>query len=228
MNWINIETTTLDSEEFVGSDPTERATWLCLLRYCCGQENGGVIKNCRNWPDRKWQQLTRVMFAEVEISSALWKWEGDDLHLWRYPADKETEVQHRRNRARTNGKLGGRPSSKPTLETDDKPTLVNFAKPEREREGEREGEREEKKGRSAEKSAPTDAAWIKTLESDPAYVGIHVQREFDKMIAWCAVNRRQPTRRRFVNWLNRVERPMGVATGTQDTFGSVRPNLGAW
>ena len=144
MNWINIETTTLDSEEFVGSNPTERATWLCLLRFCCGQENGGIIKNCRNWPDRKWQQLARVMHAEVESETALWKWIGDDLHLWRYPTDKETEVKHRRERARTNGKTGGRPIKKPTSETHTKPTSVIFAKAEVEREREREGERERK------------------------------------------------------------------------------------
>ena len=141
MNWINIETATLDSEEFVGSDPTERATWLCLLRFCAGQENGGVIKNCRNWPDRKWQQLARVMQAEVELESALWQWVGDDLHLWRYPTDKQTEVQQRRERARTNGRTGGRPSKKPTSETHAKPTSVHFAKAEGEREGEGEGER---------------------------------------------------------------------------------------
>ena len=52
------------------------------------------------------------------------------------------------------------------------------------------------------------------------------QREFDKMTAWCTVNRKQPSRRRFINWLNRAERPMAAVT--QDTFGSVRPNLGAW
>jgi hypothetical protein len=141
MNWINIETATLDSEEFVGSDPTERATWLCLLRFCAGQENGGIIKNCRTWPDRKWQQLARVMQAEVERETALWNWVDDDLHLWRYPTDKETEVKHRRERARTNGKSGGRPMRKPTSETHGKPTSVIFAKAEGEGEGEGEGER---------------------------------------------------------------------------------------
>jgi len=72
----------------------------------------------------------------------------------------------------------------------------------------------------------TDAEFLKGLESNPAYAGIHVQREFDKMTAWCTVNRKQPSRRRFINWLNRAERPMAAVT--QDTFGSVRPNLGAW
>lgn len=231
MNWINIETTTLDSEEFVGSDPTARATWLCLLRFCCGQENGGIINGCKSWPDRKWQQLARVTKAEVETDSALWSWDGENLFVWRYPTDKETEVQHRRERARTNGRTGGRPPSKPTSETDSKPTLVSFAKAEGEGEGE--GERKEKenekKGSSAEKSAPTDAEWLASLAIDPAFAGLDVQREFAKMSAWCNVNRKQPSRRRFINWLNRAERPMAAPGAvTQDTFGSVRPGLDKW
>lgn len=211
MNWINIETATLDAEEFVGSDPTARATWLCLLRYCCGQENGGVIAGCKSWPDRKWQQLARVTKAEAETDSALWSWEGENLRLWRYPTDKETEVQHKRERARTNGKLGGRPTSKPTQETEAEPTSVNFAKAER---NGKEGERKEKgKGKegSAEGSAPTDAEWLASLASDPAFAGLDVQREFAKMSSWCAVNRKQPSRRRFVNWLNRAEKPISNA-----------------
>jgi len=229
MNWLNIETATLDAEEFVGSEPTARATWLCLLRYCCGQENGGVIAGCKSWPDRKWQQLARVTKAEAETESALWSWEGENLRLWRYPTEKETEVQHKRERARTNGKLGGRPTSKPTSETEAEPTLVNSAK------AERNGRRRERKENgigmegSAEGSAPTDAEWLASLASDPAFAGLDVQREFAKMSAWCAVNRKAPSRRRFINWLNRAERPMAPAGAvTQDTFGSVRPGREAW
>lgn len=104
MNWLNIETTKLDSEEFVGSEPVARATWLCLFRYCAGQENGGVIVGCRDWADRKWQQLARVTKEEVLADSALWTWFGNDLHLWAYPNEKEAEVQAKREA----GAKGGR------------------------------------------------------------------------------------------------------------------------
>ena len=213
MNWLNIETTTLDSEEFVGSDPVTRATWLCLLRFCAGQENGGVIASCREWPDRKWQQLARVTKEEVLTESALWTWDGDTLRLWSYPSEKETEVQHRRERAKTNGRLGGRPSSKPTLETNAKPTSVHFAKAEGEGEGEGEGKEKGRKADVADGSATNDADWLKELSAKPAYQGIDVAREHGKMQAWCAANRKQPTRRRFVNWLNRVEKPLATAPG---------------
>lgn len=53
-----------------------------------------------------------------------------------------------------------------------------------------------------------DFEWIQALKGNPAYVGIDVDREHAKMRAWCETNRRQPTRRRFINWLNRCERPI--------------------
>jgi hypothetical protein len=53
-----------------------------------------------------------------------------------------------------------------------------------------------------------DAAWLQGLKADPAYKGIGVDREHAKMCQWCAVNGKQPTRRRFVNWLNRCDRPI--------------------
>lgn len=76
----------------------------------------------------------------------------------------------------------------------------------------------------AEVSAPTDEQWLTGLSLDPTYAGIDVKREFGKMSAWCATNKKQASRRRFVNWLNRVERPMGALN--QDEFGSVRSK--AW
>lgn len=64
-------------------------------------------------------------------------------------------------------------------------------------------------------AAPTsDEDWIKGLSSDPTYAGINVEIEFGKMKTWCLHNHRQPTRRRFVNWLNRCERPVAGATSS--------------
>jgi hypothetical protein len=184
-----------------------RATWLCLLRYCAGQENGGAIKDCKGWPDRKWQQLARVTKEEVLTDSALWRWEGDTLVLWSYPGEKETEVQHRRERARTNGRMGGRPTAKPTLVLEAEPTLVISAKAEGEGEGEGEGNEKEK--RRADVSAPAnDSEWLGTLKADPAWAGVDIDREFARMRAWAEQHRKQPTRRRFVNWLLRCERPI--------------------
>jgi len=105
MNWLNLEIKTLCAEEFLGSEPIDRATWLCLMRYCAQHENGGTIKNCETWKDRKWQQLVGITTEEACRPSTLWKWKNTSLTVWSYPADKEAEVKA--NRA--NGKKGGRP-----------------------------------------------------------------------------------------------------------------------
>lgn len=105
MDWLNLHYSILDSPDVIGSTPTERATWLFLLRLCIGQENGGRIKGAKGWGDRKWQQVVRVTLREVQQKTTLWGWNGDDLIVSYYPIEKEEEV--RRNR--DNGKRGGRP-----------------------------------------------------------------------------------------------------------------------
>jgi len=104
MNWLNLELTTLRSEQFLGSEPVERATWLCLMAYCADQENGGVM-HCGEWGDRKLQQLIGVTSKEIRAPSELWSWTGNDLRVWGYPTDKEEEVKANRE----NGRKGGRP-----------------------------------------------------------------------------------------------------------------------
>ena len=154
MDWINLHTSTLDSAEFIGADPTRRATWLCLLRYCCGQENGGRVVDCASWSDRRWQQLARVTKREVTTASDLWTWDGNNLVVWAYPVDREQEIKTKRDVARANGRKGGRPRiglvEKPTSEPTSEPTSVNSAKAEREREREREREEEGNCGVSPE------------------------------------------------------------------------------
>jgi hypothetical protein len=53
-----------------------------------------------------------------------------------------------------------------------------------------------------------DDEWIKSLAVDPAYQGINVALESAKCARWCETNRKQMTRRRFINWLNNTDRPM--------------------
>jgi hypothetical protein len=109
MEWLNIHTSFLDSEQFLGSDPIDRATWLCLMRYCVGQENCGEIPLAEEWGDRKWQQLVRVTLKEVRRKSPLWYWDTGSLIVWGYPEDKERIVRQKREIGRQNGLKGGRP-----------------------------------------------------------------------------------------------------------------------
>lgn len=104
MEYINIHRSVLDGAEFVGAEPIERATWLSLLAFCCGQENGGVIAGCKAWADRRWQQLAKVTADEVTRVTELWKWDGDDLVVNFYPEESEDRVKAMRR----GGKIGNR------------------------------------------------------------------------------------------------------------------------
>ncbi len=73
----------------------------------------------------------------------------------------------------------------------------------------------ESRSRNRERQGGTPAAstisvedWLKELEADKTYQGIDVRREYGKMLNWCKVKRKQPTQRRFVNWLNGAEKPL--------------------
>jgi hypothetical protein len=64
-------------------------------------------------------------------------------------------------------------------------------------------------------SVTSDEDWLKQLQILPAYNLMDVRREYSKMQTWCGVNRKMPTRRRFVAWLNRIEKPMDAAKGSR-------------
>jgi len=57
-------------------------------------------------------------------------------------------------------------------------------------------------------SALSDEEFLKTLKDNPVYEGLDVDELYQKMLVWCKTNGKKPTRRRFVNWLNREERPL--------------------
>ena len=105
MKYLNLELANLRGPEYLGSDPVDRATWLCLLAYSADQENSGRLAGAAGWKDRRWQQLVGVTEEEVRRPSELWTWTADDLVVNFYPLFQEHQVQV----ARINGAKGGRP-----------------------------------------------------------------------------------------------------------------------
>lgn len=55
-----------------------------------------------------------------------------------------------------------------------------------------------------------DETWLLSLEADKTYAGIDIRRELGKMQRWCETKRKQPSRARFVNWLNNADRTMSL------------------
>jgi len=216
MEWLNIHTSTLDSPEFIGADPNQRATWLCLLRYCAGQENGGVIEGGFEWSDRKLQQLLRITRSELVDRCLLWrKSAGDSIEVNFYPLAKEKQVQANRVNA-----IAGAAARWEKREADatchpvGNAVGIGFA----DAEGKGRGREEEGKKKAAgdvvkEPKAPkppkaTDAEWLASLKTSPAYTGIDIEREHAKAAMWCETKRRNLSRAFFINWMNRAEKPM--------------------
>jgi|SRR5215475_5237723 len=65
----------------------------------------------------------------------------------------------------------------------------------------------------------TDSEWLARLIADKTYAGINVQREFGKMTNWCREQRKLPTRKRFIAWLNRIEVLAQVEEAEEENLG---------
>jgi hypothetical protein len=99
---------------------------------------------------------------------------------------------------------------------DGQATTTDKEKSSRTEEGVGESAKPTRPPRSSKKpEPPDDEAWLATLESDPTYQGISIRTELGKMRRWCETKRKQPSRQRFVNWLNRIERPMQGGNAAQ-------------
>ncbi len=64
-DYLNIPLAALESDAFLGAEPVDRATWLCLLRYCFRQLNSGRIEGVAQWKNRKLEQVLAVTFDEL-------------------------------------------------------------------------------------------------------------------------------------------------------------------
>ena len=124
MHWIKIPLEDLRSDEFLGSDPVQQATWLKLLAHCADQENYGVIEDCRDWKDRRWLITAGVTLAEVAAESDLWAFVGDTLVVNGYCLNEQELVQKKRN----GGSKGGRISRKSARAKKDKESLSEISK----------------------------------------------------------------------------------------------------
>ncbi len=103
MEWLNIHKSILDSQEMRMADPQDRGTWLLLMAYCIGQENGGTITGCGYWTEKLWLSIVGVAPSEIERPTTLWHRDGQSLIVAHYPKEKEQLVRNRREI----GRLGG-------------------------------------------------------------------------------------------------------------------------
>ena len=101
--------------------------------------------------------------------------------------------------------------------------------------GEREGEKEREGEASAVKppSARTPQQFgedvLVELQNSPAYAHLDVRMCYFKMVEWCKRNRKIPSERRFVNWLNHEDKPLTTngkpPTNKAAYVGTTKPTL---
>lgn len=149
-------------------------------------------KNVRLEKERQKQTVFREAQAMRGKAGAAKRWDGE-----RHSASNGTAMQSPEAQAQPeHGFPSPSPSPSPDITKD-----VGKNAPEK---------------RSAKASPASEEEWLKSLVGDLAYAGIPVEIEHAKMIRWCLTNNKRPTRRRFVNWLNRCDRPMKGTTSALD------------
>lgn len=152
MNWLNIRLATLRRSEYIGSDPTSRATWLNIAAYCAEQENGGRISGSKTWKCRQWQQTCGVMLNEINGADKLLTWDGEDLVVWNYSVEKEEEVKAKREAGKVGGNRSGEARTKKAF-NEHRSTASTNGSTTPSREARTEGERKEKENRKEKGSA---------------------------------------------------------------------------
>lgn len=99
------------------------------------------------------------------------------------------------------------PLTQPTTNerpTNDQPVTTNK---ERKKERKDNGDTTARSDKPKRATSMVDEELLLSLESNPAYRGINVRREYGKMLAWLDTPRgkgKHPSKQRFVNWLNRA------------------------
>jgi hypothetical protein len=153
-------------------------------------------------------------------------------HNWnnrQYVSDSSTaRVKEFREKRRRNGHetlhvtTYPEPRNVAPLPTETEPRNVDVTPPDTDTDTDTETETEQKqreksgsrsqnsRSRQPTKPKECDSDFLNSLQQDPAYEGIDVQRCFHKARVWCANNRRQLTQRFFINWLNHEDRPISV------------------
>ena len=85
------------------------------------------------------------------------------------------------------------------------------------------------KPKAKQMSAADDAEWLAQLAQNPGYRGVDLAAELGRMQAWCQLKGKQPSRSRFLNWINRADRnlaPQRNAVPRRGAFDQARMTEG--
>jgi hypothetical protein len=176
----------LSGEQFKG--------WINIL--CLAKENGGLIPPIGDiaFKLRMSEEDANCLVEEL-VRRELLDSDGKNMtpHNWhkrQFESDLSTErVKRFRNVSETS------PETEADTETE----------PEQSR---AETEASRVKPRSVRAPVLPDDEFLDGLQKNPAYSMLNVRHCYQRMMSWCQVNNKQPSRRRFINWLHREDKPM--------------------
>jgi len=73
----------------------------------------------------------------------------------------------------------------------------------------------------------TDEEWLRSLEVMECYRYVDVRRELGKAQVWASGNKREMSRRRFINWLNKADATIGYDARGKSSGDPQRPKSNA-
>jgi hypothetical protein len=191
-------------------------TWLQILVFLDRSENrwrmtGESLKNL--------SRIVRQQSASIS-RQVLWMISSGWLAILERSADGSPAILMSPNWVKYNRRAEHKRSEpvpetetkKERIETPSFPTpILSFPKEEEKKEEKKKPEREAR-------AQQTDAEWMESLRSDPGYTGVDIDRQRARCERWCIENKKVFSRKRFVNWLNRTEQPIGVGGNVPSTI----------
>ena len=132
-------------------------------------------------------------------------------------ADRMRRLRERRKGVNVTANGDGVTANGDAMSTKTDPVTRNVTHSRVQKTESREQRAESETGDGQHEAAPTAIPdFFSAVKASGAYPGIDVDREFAKMKLWCSTHNKQPTKRRLLAWLNRVELPIN---GSLPVFG---------
>jgi len=183
--WIKLYRDILDDPEWFSLDPL--AAKVLVMLWVMASEDHGTLPDIKKISFRL--RLDINMISTILIQLNHWV-ECDDINMISDRYQHDTPERERETY---------KPETETETETEEAGQITSVVPLKRSRP-------------ATKKSVLSDEDWMQSLIDNPAYVHINVPVEFGKMAAWCETKGKQPTRSRFLNWLNRIEKPIKGVT----------------
>jgi hypothetical protein len=190
---ITLDPKLTGAPEYISCNSIGRGVWINLLLWCAEQENSGIIPGAASWSDEAWGMLG-VVKENLRYASSLLGFTATDVYVWGYPRDQEDVIKAKRAGGKKGGLARVNNSSLPSIASSISRSASSTPS--------------STPSRSPSTPSETDEVWLAGLKNDEAYNGINIAIEHAKCARWCQANKKVMSRRRFINWLNKAERPM--------------------